>query len=393
MDHLLKISKQTLWQILGKIITSVSTFIILAIISRSYGALGTGIFTLSLTYLAVFYLLADFGFNAHVLKNLEKGQWQRLLGTRIIWSLVLIGLSIILLPFFSFVSSGFNQAIILGSFSIVGFAMYTSCNLIFQSKHRYDLSFASLSIGILIGLGLYIWFTQLSLSVSWLLLANSLSWTLIALISLLLIKRFMANIEPVFDFEYIKKLLWQTWPIAATLALNVVYFRIDSFLVTFYKGISEAGIYNIAYSVFQSALALPTFIMNAYYPMMLKSLSKIKVVGVVLLAFSLIGTGLTIFLSSTIINILTGGKEFLGAVVSLQILSYSFPAFFLSSLLMWLLIKNGHYKRMLGIYALGLLFNLGMNLLFIPHFSYIAASWITVFSEYLILLLLIVSLG
>lgn len=69
MNHFSKIFKQTSWQILGKVVTSVSTFVILGMVARNYGKEGTGVFTLALTYLAVFYVLSDFGFNAHVLKK------------------------------------------------------------------------------------------------------------------------------------------------------------------------------------------------------------------------------------------------------------------------------------------------------------------------------------
>ena len=68
MKILAKITSQTLWQILGKVVTTLSTFIILGLVARNYGEEGTGVFTLALTYLAIFYIFADFGFNAHVLK-------------------------------------------------------------------------------------------------------------------------------------------------------------------------------------------------------------------------------------------------------------------------------------------------------------------------------------
>src|SRR3989344_3068752 len=106
MSSLLKISQQTLWQILGKVVTSLSTFVILALIARNYSEEGTGIFTLVLTYLAMFYLLSDFGFNAHALKKYQisnikyqKEEFRKLLGTRILWSISLVILAIATLLF------------------------------------------------------------------------------------------------------------------------------------------------------------------------------------------------------------------------------------------------------------------------------------------------------
>ena len=95
MNLFSKILKQTGWQILGKAATSVSTFIILGVVARKYGPDGTGTFTLVLTYLGLFFMLSDFGFNAHVLKA-EKIEFQKLLGTRIIWSAALMMLAILM---------------------------------------------------------------------------------------------------------------------------------------------------------------------------------------------------------------------------------------------------------------------------------------------------------
>lgn len=392
MSHLQKISQQTLWQILGKIASSVSTFIILGLVTRNYGKEGTGVFTLALTYLAVFYMLSDFGFNAHVLKKVTgnrlqvAGEWNKLLGTRILWSVVLIILAVGLLPFLPFASVSFSRAVEFGALAIIGSAIFVTCNLIFQSKLRYDLSVIASGVGALISL-LFFWFlTTLHYPVSNLLIAHLISWIIISLVSLLLIKKYFQNIQPLFDVRYIKTLFRDSWPIAATLALNVVYFRADSFMIAYFKNNSDVGIYNVAYSVFQSALVLPTFIMNAYYPLMLESLGKVKQVALGLLGLSAAGTFATLLLAPLLVEILTGGG-FEGSSQSLKILSLGFPAYFLSSLLMWFLIAKGKYRSMFLVYTSGLVLNLILNFLFIPQYSFIAASWTTVISEYAILLM------
>lgn len=386
MSDILKVIKQTLWQAVGKVVTSLSTFLILGIIARNYHEAGVGVFTLGLTYLNIFNLVADFGFNAHELRN-NKLIWQKLLGLRIIWSVILSVIALVVLLSFN---RELIQATFFGILAILGSAIFITCNLIFQKKHRYDLSVLALSIGTIVGLLAYIWLTTLKLPIAFLLLANSLSWVIIALSSLLLVKKFFTSPLPIFDMQYITKLFKQTWPIAATLALNVVYFRADAFIVSHFRGISQAGVYNTAYAIFQSALVIPTFVMNAYYPLMLKSLANLKWVGLGLLLISTLSTITTFIISPLLVVWLTGGG-FAGSVTSLQILSLGFPAFFMSSLLMWLMIKRGQYKKMLAIYTFGLLINLILNFIFIPKYSYFGASWITVISEYLILILLAVS--
>lgn len=391
MQSLLKISQQTTWQILGKIVTSFSTFIILGLVARNYKEAGTGVFTLSLTYLSIFYLLADFGFNAHILRKGLEDKWHKLFGVRIIWSILLVLIAVGLLPFLPFATFQFSQAVLFGSLAILGSGVFVTCNLIFQSKLRYDLSVLASSIGTLIGLTLYIYLIKQAVPVSYLLFGNLLSWVLIGLMALLFIRKFLRNIFPIYDIRYTINLFKNSWPIATTLALNVIYFRADTFMISILKSNADVGTYNLAYSVFQTLLVLPTFIMNAYYPILLKSFKEVKKIGLILLLLSILVTSLTYFLSPLVIHLLTA-KGFAGSVQSLKILSLGFPAFFLSSLLMWVLVTKGKYKVMLGIYLVGLIVNFILNLIFIPQYSFIASSYITAGSEYLILLLQAVSL-
>ena len=397
MSHFLKIFQQTFWQVLGKVVTSISTFIILGLVARNYGENGTGVFTLALTYLAIFYLLADFGFNAHVLRKIKnqkskiKIEWNNLLGTRILWSLGLVTLAVGSLPFWPFSSAEFSKAVLLGSLAIVGSGIFVTCNLIFQSKLRYDLSVLSSSFGTIVSLAIFAFLSFYKYPIPFLLLAHLLGWIMIATAALVLIKKFSSKIAPLFSMQYTKDLFKDSWPIAATLALNVVYFRADAFLIAYFKSSADVGIYNIAYSVFQSALVLSTFIMNAYYPMMLKSLDGIRRVGLGLLGLSVVGLLLTQVLAPLIIKILTG-SGFVGSTTSLQILSLGFPAYFLSSLLMWFMIIKGKYKQTLFLYTSGLVVNLILNFIYIPQHSFVAASWTTVISEYFILLMQVVVL-
>jgi len=397
VNYFHKIFQQTAWQVLGKIVTTFATFIILGAIARNYGEAGTGVFTLALTYLAIFYLLADFGFNAHVLRKIKnqkskiKIEWNKLMGTRLIWSGLLVILAVGLLPFWPFSTPELTRAVVFGSLAIIGSSVFVTCNLLFQSRLTYNLSVLASSLGTLISLLVFLFLSFNKYPISFLLFAHLIGWIIIAFSALVLVKKFLRRALPIFDIRYTINLFKDSWPIAATLSLNVLYFRADSFMIAYFKSLSDAGIYNVAYSVFQSALVLPAFIMNAYYPLMLRSLDGVRYVGLGLLGLSLFGSGIILVFAPVIIKILTGGG-FIGATEVLRILSLGFPAYFLSSLLMWLLITKGKYKSMLLLYTSGLIFNLILNLIFIPKYSFFAAAWITVISEYLILAMQIVVL-
>ena len=405
MQSLLKISQQTAWQLIGKIVSSLSTFIVLGLITRNFGETGTGTYTLAVTYLAMFFLLADFGFNAHILKkthNLKlagKDEWNKLLGVRILWSVFLVVAALVLLPIWPFTSTDFARSVMMGSLAIVAYAVYVTGNAVFQSGLRYDLSTVAVVSGSLVWLLIVFWFLKLKLGIPYLLLSHFLSWLVITSVTLIVLKKLIKNVSAVFDLKYARSLFKDSWPIAATLALNVVYFRADAFILSSIKGSAQVGIYNVAYLVFQTILVLPTFMMNSFYPMMLETLKfrvdrfkyQIKMATLGLAVISVILSFATFISSPHIIKLITG-SGFVGSVTSLRILSFGFPAYFLSALLMWILVTSGKYKTLLLIYTSGLIINLALNFILIPQFSFYGASVTTVISEYLILLLLLASL-
>lgn len=402
MNFFLKISKQTLWQTIVKIITTFSSFIILSIVARNYGELGTGSFTLSMTFLGLFYILADLAINAHILHKLQAGNageiWRKLLGARIIWSIFLslgAGIVAFVLPY----STDFKLAVLVGLPTIIFFAINLTAHSLFQLRLRYDLDILPTFIGVSLGTLVIFIFSEQNYPIYALALGYVVAWLIHAVGTYLSTKTFIKNLKPILDFNFTKRLIIEASPLSTTLILNVIYFRVDSFILPFYHSLADVGIYNTAYQIFQAVLVLPTFMMNAFYPMMLESLKnnlpifnqRLKRAALALLLVSLL-ISLSLYLTSGFIINLVTGVGFSGSITSLQILSLSVPAFFLSALGMWLMVAKKMYKQLVWIYSAGLVFNILANLIYIPVYSYLASSWITVISEYLILLLQLVVL-
>lgn len=403
METIIKLSQQTIWQILGKATASFTTFFILALVTRQFGQAGTGVFTLSLTYLAFFYMASDLGLNAYLLPNLmsEKGEtiWQKLLGLRILVALFLVISALFLVLLLPFDENNFKASVFFGLPAIVGFSIFTTSLALLQARAKYIYATISLLISSLINL-LFVYLVIInSGGIAYLTGIHAVGWLVSAAVSVLAVKSLIKNIKPLIDFGFIKSTLQGAWPIALTLILNTVYFRIDSFLLTYLKTFSEVGVYNVAYQLFQLILVLPTFIMNGYYPMLLCLHSDNEVIFwrqlrlgfLIMIGMGLIGAVFTFLLSPIVLPFITG-DGFSGSVNSLRILAVSLPAFFGSAVLMWALIVLKKYKTVLLIYLAGLILNFSLNYQLIPTYSYYAASWITGITEYLILLLQIIIL-
>ncbi len=360
------------------------------------------IFTLSLTLLKLLYLGVDLGINAHALpeslKDNFQGVWQKLLGLRLMLAgmmLVLSGLVIFVLP----LEPTFKVAVLFGLLSIIGVAIFYNSNLLFQSRLRFDLFTLSSAAGSLTALLIIFLLVQNRIGIPYFLIAHTIGWFVVAVISLIFVRRFL-KIFPKFEVSYSLGIFKKIWPLSLTVISNVIYFRIDAFILSAIKTFSEVGIYNLAYQIFQALLVVPAYIMNSFYPLMVKDFAEDKKkfranlikACFVMLVIALAGMIVTIFFAPFVIMLIAGGKEFSGSVIALRILSLGFPAFFVTSVLMWTLVVLKKYKTMLAIYLFGLVFNALANLIFIPLYSYVGAAVVTGASEYLILLLQLVIL-
>ena len=393
-----KVSVQTFWQLLGKVSASLSTVFVLATVSRNFGTSGIGELTLALVYLGVFYGLIDLGINAYILPELVLGNhqiiWRKLLGLRLFLAFWLILLSLLILPFIPGASFNFLSLVRIGVFSIIPLSILSASSALFQSKLQYKHNALAIIIGSLITVSVVFVLSLTNSPIFTIILGYVLGNLVASLISLNFIFPQLKNILPIFDFEFIKKMAISAAPISATLFFNTLYFRIDTFILKGYASFAQVGIYNFAYQLFQTALVLPTFIMNGFYPIMIKQFAQnpakfrksffnalfiMLTLGAFTLLFSFI-------LAPFIVKLLTGSEKFNESVKVLRILSLGFPAFFVSSLTLWALVVLKKFSSLFLIYFVGFLINILFNLNLIPQYSYYGASWVTTAGEYLILL-------
>jgi len=394
VQRLLKISEQTVWQVLSKIVNAASTLLVLGLITRNYGTEGTGVYTLALTYIIFFYLAADLSLNNYFLTKYSKGSKDPsyLFSLRLVWSVCLIVLANLLVYFMPFNTPLFQMTVLVGSLAILLNNISVSTNLIFQANLKYQQYMIASVVGSLMMLISTYFLSLKPYPISVLMLGVVFGWLINNIISFYLANKLYPLKFLLPSWGYLKNLLITVWPLSATLILNTIYFRLDSFVLTSLKGFEEVAIYNLSYSIFQTILVIPTFIMNSYYPLMLLQIkenlekfnNQIKLAGLFLLLFSVLVIAITWMAAPIIIGIIAGGG-FSKSADTLRYLVLTLPAFFLSSLFMWTLMSLKKFRTLFLIYLVGLFVNLILNLLLIPVYGINGAIITTAISEYLIL--------
>jgi len=411
MESFKKIGVNVAFQGFGRLITATASLLVTILVAQTFGPASLGDLTKVLSFVSLFYLVADFGFNAIVVKDICADEKKtsfylsNLFSLRIFLSLVLIFLvffATLFLPFNLKENTGFSPwvktGIIFASLTILTQAVINSTNGFFQAKLRYDKSTLALFFGSLTT----VFLTVIFLSYAFFSWPNALqpiifAYVFGAIISSLLAFSFVRKEIPDFglnlNFNFWKNLLKRTWPIGLTLIFNLIYFRVDMLILALVKSSSEVGLYGLSYKVFDLALVFPIFLINASYPVMVSSLAQSKEellkfskkILAVLLAVSLLAFIVIFIFSPQIIKII-GGESFFGSIFSLRILVLGLPVFYLSAFLMWLLIIFEDQKLLIFIYSFGAFLNILLNIIFIPQFGYLAAAATTGISEFIILL-------
>lgn len=390
MSFHFKILKNTLYQIIARISSSGATFFIMIIIARHFGINGYGDFAKVTALVTLFYLLADFGFNAVFLQYEDaRVHFKDLFYSRIILSILLICLINILavaLPYNPVTNIGFSPSVRLGIFifsmSIITESILYTSSAIFQRNLTYFHFMISSIVGGVVGLGLVGLFALFSLPITYVYVSFVLSGIVESVTALLLTGERV--FPPKLDHLFIRRLAKETFPITLLMVFNLIYFRIDMILLSALRSTRDVAIYDMAYNVFDFLIALPLFLSNALYPSILTDVKNTRTIPkakrlVSLFVASSLFVIVPIWIGAPLLKIVR--TEFIDSVIPLRILLISLPIFFGTNILQWLLIALKKQGTLAWIYFFSTIVNILLNVLFIPRYGYIASAIITGASE------------
>lgn len=400
MNILKLVIGNTASQVVARLISSATGFLVTILVARSYGIVGYSDLAKVMAFVTLFYLIIDLGANALFLQMEKTDQkLQDLFSFRLFVAgilFVLLSLCVGFLPYSKELTSGYSPlvktGILLFAFSYFSRAVVFSSAAFFQQKFLYS-RVALASLGSSLAVILSVVFVALNhLSILWVVGAYLLGGFIEAIMSL-----FFARSVIVWSFPsllFFRKLFWSTLPLTLLLFLNLLYFRVDMILLSFFQKASAVGIYDFAYKFFDFLIALPLFLSNSLYPLLLRAEknSRIQVKNISLYTILFFGLGLLLIpFVWTLSPLLSFVKQdFAPSIAVLRILSLSLPIFFATNILQWIFITKKKQTILVAVYGISLVINIILNLMFIPAYSYTASAVITGFSELLILVAMLI---
>ncbi len=406
-----KIAANTIYQLIGKVISLSITVLATVIVTRTYGREIYGRFSLMQAWPALFFVVVDFGINAIATREISK-DWSKagkyfgnILLIRIIFSILLMAVLFVASRFFPY-SQALKAGITLSLMLILTQALFTSTNIIFQAKLRYDLSTIGYLAGYALILVLIYLLSQAKADVMWISFSYVVGGFVTFIVNYFFVRSLGVKPEFVIDRQVWAYLLSSSLPLGLMFVFSQINFKADSLLLSVlpvpsFLNVSNneaVGLYALPYKIFEVALVMPTFFMNSVYPVMVVHMSEgkeklrktlmqsLKFLVAAALVFSVIGY----IFSPLAVNIL-GGAEFKASIPVLRILLSGLVLYSVTQPLAWVIVTMGYQKYLPGIYLISGVFNVVMNLIFIPVYSFYMSAVITHLSELLILVLLIVT--
>ena len=370
--------------------------IIIGLMTRALGPAGFGDYSLILALLFVFTTLADLGLYSILVREISREEDQakivsNIFTLRLFAVLIFALLAIILvwaLPYTRIVKIG---VVIASIYTILSSLSQVLLGLFQRHLKLHQVSVADVVTKI-IQLGLVFIVLRIDGGITQFIWATVFSELIRFCLIFGLAKR-MVPIKLDFNFNYWKKILKSSLPIAASLIFVLLYFKLDTIILSLMKPAYDVGIYSAPYRILEVIIFFPAAYLGLIMPLLSKqaieNLNDFKKIFQktfnVLAIFAIPLTAFLLLRAGDIVGIING-VGFEDSAPVLSILSVAIALIFFGNLGGNALIALDLQKKGVWFYFSGALLNISVNLIFIPKFSYLATAWSTVATELLITL-------
>ncbi|WP_297980430.1 flippase [uncultured Methanobrevibacter sp.] len=405
MSEIKTLFKNISWVTSSQVIVNVCAFLWTILIARYLGVNDYGILSFAISFTVLLGMGTDIGMSTFATRELsqDKSKTQKYINNvipfKIVLSIVLFFVTAILLYLL-----GYNKLVIevtlLISLETIFICMIKFIGGVFQAYENQKYN----SIGEIISSLFLLIFSLISVWFDLGLIAIALSYTLaygIFLVHMVIkMKKHCGLPKFEFDWEFWKITAKRSIPFGLSIFFYTVYFSIDVVMIQFLAGEYATGIYNSAYKIVSVFAAFYVIYQYVIFPLMSKlytedsnllKLSFEQSFKYSLLILLPISIGVY-FYSPYIINLIYSSEYALASPV-MQILIWTVVFLFINGVATSLLNSIGKELEVTKIYVVAAAFNIVLNYIMIPIFSYNGAAITTVLSEILILVLMMYSIS
>lgn len=374
------IFKNTFWLFIAEVIESIIGFFVVIWMARHFGPENFGEWSFALSFVSLFAIFSDLGFNTLINRELARNQSKsgqyidNMIFMKIISAFVMFGVIFIVSQFLRNESASVNLIYFLALYIIIN-----SFGGLFQSvfrsgeKMQYETFCRILQSVILFGLTAFVILEGYSIFfVSY----AYLSASFVGLISsLLLVWRYFSKFFIKIDFKICWEIISESWSIGLSTFSASIYYFLGPVFLGIMQSNDQVGWYNAA---FRLAFSISIFL-NVLFPVFLSPISKhlknnkeLNILGKNYFTI-IFGLGIPfvvggIVLAHDLINFLYK-SDYLNAILPFQILLIFIFTAFVNSVFYTFLLAENKQKEFLKAVLIGLAFNIVLNLLLIPKYG------------------------
>ena len=393
------LAKNTIILFISYIITYIFGFVYTIYSARYLGAESFGILSFAITLTTLVSILIDLGLGTLTTREISRNKslTEKYLGN-IIPIKIILSLIVLFLIFLMITVSNYNQQTItvvyILTFSSIFSSFYLFFYSIFQAYEKMEYqSLTQILNAILMFIGILFAINQKDSVITFACVYLVTSAIIFALTLFLLSwKLIIPKIH--FNFDLWKYLILTAIPLSLIFMFSSTSFRIDTVLISILKGNIAVGYYSAAYKLFEAFLFIPMVFAASIFPVFsrlhitskdsleLSYKKTIKYMTIVSLPITITTT----ILSNKII-IFFYGIEYGNSIIALKILFWAIPAIFLTHVFVFLFVSINKQKLIVKLTFLIMIYNILLNLIFIPFLSYTGAAITTIITEVTFLLL------
>lgn len=392
MSTAIKVVRNTVIQSIGRALMMGMSLISTALITRYLGPSDYGIYSFVFVYVSFFHIITDLGTNTIVTREISQDKkfssflLSNTISLRIVLSFFSISLACLIISIMNYPLTT-KFLIYMASIILIVEALKTTIDIIFEANLKMEyvvISNVLISLSFLILTALFV----CRGGTLGHLIIVSLASNLIGLLTAYLFSKKFVKIKLSLNFNFWKKIIKESIPLGIAFFMISIYWRIDVVMLSLMKGNQAVGLYNISFKFIEIGTILSGMIMASIFPILSdkfksdpqwlktiyqKSLKYMLIIGIFLALFFVI-------LADKII-LYVSGEEFKESILSMQFLGLIYPVYYPGALIGYMFIVIGKQWVNTIFNTLAVLFNITLNLVLIPKYSFYGSSFATVVTE------------
>ncbi len=397
MSTVRRVTKNALLLNIARIISTLGKFFLFIYIARILGQEVLGQFSFAIVFTSFFAIIISLGMDDYLVREVARdtGTAEKYLGNMFIMRLLLSALvfcaMVIVVNILNYPPDTRLVVYIFG-----GYVVFTSFSFLVRANFR---AFERMGWCALLEttealfttiIGLILIFTGFGLiPICLTFLASSI---VNAIIGYIVNRKEFTRLEPEFDFQFWKSVLIKATPFAVS-SLFLLYPQVDQILLASLKGADVVGKYTAAYNIVTAFSPVFMNFMIAIVPLISKYfISSKNMLGFVyeksvkyllIIAFP-ISVGAMV-LAGKIVGLLYGGS-YKDSILALQIIAWNCVLLAMNRPSFYLLGAINRQGTSAVITIAALVLSICLNLIIIPHFSYIGSAIITLINGILVII-------